>query len=154
MGKALFYHLTRNPLEVTARILLERALQAGWRVTLRGTDDARLDWLDEALWQGEKHGFLPHGRAGGPHDADQPILLTSAPECPNAPDALMLVDSADIHKHEIERLQRAWVLFDGNDPASLARARTQWKALRSAGVQAEYWSEDSGRWEMKARTDA
>ena len=39
---------------------------------------------------------------------------------------------------------------DGNDPAALDIARGQWKALTDAGCAAQYWSEESGRWEKKA----
>ena len=65
MGAAYFYHLTRRPLEVTLPLLLERALGAGWRVAVRGSDAARLDWLDARLWAVPGESFLPHGRAGG-----------------------------------------------------------------------------------------
>ena len=47
MGVAMFYHLTQRPLEATLPMLLDRALAAGWRVVVRGTDPARLDWLEE-----------------------------------------------------------------------------------------------------------
>ena len=77
MGAVYFYHLTRQPLEHTLPVLLDKARQAGWRIAVRGTDPARMDWLDEKLWLGPEDGFLPHGRAGGPHDAEQPILLTA-----------------------------------------------------------------------------
>ncbi len=152
MGKALFYHLTRDPLEVTVTNLCTRALQAGWRVAIRGRDAAHLEALDQALWLGDKASFLPHGLAGGAHDADQPILLTTAPDSPNAPNAVMAVDQAVISPAEVAGLERLWVLFDGADDAAMALARTQWKAMVSAGVAAEYWSQDSGKWTMKAQS--
>ena len=64
----------------------------------------------------------------------------------------MSIDGADISAEEVAALDRACVLFDGNDEMALNRARNQWKALKEAGVSAQYWSEDSGRWEMKAET--
>ena len=77
MGVIRFYHMTRAPVEATLARLLERAHDAGLRVEVRGTDLARMDWLDQKLWLGDEAGFLPHGLAGGPHDALQPILLTT-----------------------------------------------------------------------------
>jgi len=68
MGAAFFYHLTRKPLEVNLPMLLEKARGAGWRVAVRGREAARMDWLDEKLWQGPEEGVLPHGRAGQPHE--------------------------------------------------------------------------------------
>ncbi|MGP9789060.1 DNA polymerase III subunit chi [Roseinatronobacter sp. NSM] len=152
MGKVMFYHLTRNPLEVTAHMLLDRAYQTGWRVTVRGRDPDILARLDDTLWLGNKASFLPHGLAGGAHDADQPILLTNDHDCPNAPACLMVIDMADMAPTDADALERIWVLFDGNDAAALAHARGQWKAVTAAGVLAEYWSEDSGRWQMKAQS--
>ena len=151
MGAAYFYHLTRHPLEHTLPVLLGKARQAGWRVAVRGTDSARMAQLDETLWLGAEDGFLPHGLAGGPHDADQPILLTTSPEAANAPDCLMTVDGAEVSAQEVGALARICILFDGNDGMALDRARVQWKSLTDAGCAAQYWSEESGRWEMKSK---
>ncbi len=153
MGAAYFYHLTRNPLEVTLPQLLSRARAAGWSVAVRGRDPARLDWLDRQLWLGAEDGFLPHGLAGGPHDADQPVLLTTG-EAANDPACLMAVDGAEVAAQDVMRLQRVCVIFDGNDQTALDTARGQWKALTAAGCAAQYWSEESGRWEMKAERSA
>ncbi|SHL69105.1 DNA polymerase III, chi subunit [Roseovarius litoreus] len=150
MGAAFFYHLTRNPLETTLPMLLGKARQAGWRVIVRGHDAARMEWLDERLWLGPEEGFLPHGLAGRPHEADQPVLLTVSDEIPNGALCLMAVDGAEVAPDEVSRLERVCILFDGHDDAALQRARGQWKALTSAGCSAQYWSEESGRWEKKA----
>ncbi|MEI4261968.1 DNA polymerase III subunit chi [Roseovarius sp. D0-M9] len=154
MGAAYFYHLTRAPLETTLPMLLDKARGAGWRVAVRGRDGAQMDRLDEALWAaGGDDAFLPHGRAGQPHAADQPILLTTAADMPNGATCLMTVDGADVAPDEVQSLDRVCVLFDGNDEASVAHARTQWKALTDAGCAAQYWSEESGRWEKKAEKE-
>ncbi|TNF64229.1 MAG: DNA polymerase III subunit chi [Rhodobacteraceae bacterium] len=152
MGEAYFYHLTRQPLEATLPMLLERARGAGWRVVVRGRDAVRLAWLDERLWLGPKEGFLPHGLAGGPHDALQPVLLTTDASRANDPACLMSIDGADVSPGEVHEMQRVCVLFDGNDATAVQRARDQWKALTGAGCPATYWSEESGKWEMKARS--
>lgn len=148
MGSALFYHLTRSGPAQLLPMLIGKSLQAGWRVELRGRDRARQVALDEALWQGE--GFLPHGLAGGPHDARQPALLTvEGQPAPNAPRCLIALDGAEVTGAECAGLERACIVFDGNDPEALERARAQWRALKGAGVAAEYWSESDGRWERK-----
>lgn len=152
MGAAYFYHLTRKPLEATLPTLLGKALGAGWRVAVRGTDPVRMDWLDQKLWLGPEEGFLPHGVAGGAHDALQPVLLTTAKEAANAPQCLMTVDGAEVAPEEVQALERVCVLFDGNDPSAVNAARGQWRSLTSAGCSAQYWSEDSGRWEKKAES--
>ena len=154
MGNVLFYHLTQSPLEVALPMLLGKSLQVGWRVVVRGVDAGRLDWLDQKLWAGPEEGFLPHGLAGGRHDALQPILLTTQAAAPNAPDCLMAVDGAEVDPAECAALARVCVLFDGNDAAAVDRARGQWKALTGAGCAAQYWSEEGGRWQKKAESGA
>ena len=144
----MFYHLTRSTPQETMATILPRALSAGWKVMLRGTDAATLQALDTALWLNPEDSFLPHGMAGGPHDADQPILLGQG-TITNAAEGLMLIDGAETTPAEAEALQRVWVLFDGADDVALNGARRLWTTLTAAGLAAQYWSEDGGRWEKK-----
>ncbi len=151
MGEAYFYQLTRAPLEVTLRVLLEKSLAQPWRVAVRGRTDETLGRLDAQLWLGD--GFLPHGRAGGAHDADQPVLLTTGPAA-NAPDCLVSVEGADVTADEVAAHARVMILFDGHDPGAVEAARAQWRTLTGAGAAAKYWSEDTGSWKMKAESAA
>jgi DNA polymerase III subunit chi len=150
MGTVMFFQLMRSTPADTLAVNLPRALDRGWRVMVRGTDPAELDRLDEALWlKGGDDGFLPHGRDGGPHDADQPVILgLGAPA--NGAKVLALVDGAGADDAEIAAMERVWILFDGNDTARRDAAREQWKATVAAGHAAEYWSEETGRWVKKA----
>ena len=154
MGAAWFYHLTRQPLEATLPMLLTKARSAGWRVTVRGTDRARMEWLDDKLWLIGDGDFLPHGLAGGAFDADQPVLLTTEAAVPNGAACVMAIDGAEVSPGEIAEYERVCILFDGNDAAAVAHAREQWKALTGAGCAAAYWSEESGKWEKKAESGA
>lgn len=149
MGAAFFYHLTHRRLEDALPALLGLSLKAGWKVAVRGPDQGRLDWLDQKLWLGPEDGFLPHGLAGGPHDALQPILLTTAAAA-NDPQCLMSVDGAQVSPQEVQAMERVCILFDGGDPDAVQQARVQWKTLTDAGCSAQYWSEETGRWEKKA----
>ena len=149
MGVVMFYHLTRSSADETLMMLLPRALRQGWRVMVRGRDAAALARLDAQLWLTEAEPFLPHGLAGGPHDADQPVLIGTGPIA-NGASGLFLLDGADTTPDEARPLERVWLLFDGGDGAQLAAARQKWKTLTEAGLPAQYWSEESGRWEKKA----
>lgn len=151
MADAFFYHLTRSTLEQTLPMLLSRALQAGWRILVRGTDPDRLARLDVQLWLGAEEDFLPHGLAGGRYDAEQPVLLTPGTELPVGRACLMAIDGASVSAADCAALNRVCVIFDGGDEASLARARDQWRTLTGAGMAASYWSEEGGRWQLKAR---
>jgi len=152
MGTVRFYHLTRTPVDQTLARLLRRALDAGLRVEVRGSDPERLARLDERLWLVDEAEFLPHGLAGTETDDRQPVLLTQAAEPASHTACVMAVDGAEVAADQIGRLDRTFILFDGLDGDALAHARAQWKTLTAAGVHAEYWSEESGRWEKKAET--
>lgn len=152
MGAAYFYHLTRQPLDAALPALLEKARQAGWRIEVRGTSMERMQWLDGKLWLGAEDGFLAHGLAGGDYDADQPIVLTT--NAISGCDCIMSVDGAVIDAEDVNNSQRVCILFDGLDDAAVKQAREQWKSLTEKGCAAQYWSEESGRWQKKADTKA
>ena len=148
---ARFYHLTESPVDQTCRMLLEKSLGAGWRVAVHGTDIERLKWLDEKLWLGPDDGFLPHGLAGGEHDAQQPVLLTTG-AATNDPQCVMSIDGAEIAPDVAQSKERTFILFDGLDGDAVQRARGQWKTMTGAGVAAQYWAQEAGRWVMKAES--
>lgn len=130
-------------------MLVGKARGAGWRVLVRGPNMDLLRRLDDVLWKtGPEDGFLPHGLAGGPHDADQPVLLGEGDSAGFA--CVMSVGGADVSAEEVGTLQRVCILFDGHDEASLTHARGQWKTLTDAGCAAQYWAQEDGRWTKKA----
>ena len=149
MGAALFYHLTRRPLEHTLRQLVGRALDAGLRVAVRGADEERLRELDDVLWAVPEESFLPHAMAGGGRDARQPVLLTTS-WAGNGATCLMAIHGAEVTAEEVAAMSRSCVLFDGRDGAAVDHARGQWKRLTGAGCAAQYWSEEGGSWVMRA----
>ena len=152
MVAAYFYHLTERPLEATLPVLLGKAIDVGWTVAVRGTEEAMLERLDRQLWYGD--GFLPHGLAGGPHDDMQPVLLTTSTEATNGSSCVMCVGGAEVSVEEAQALERVCILFDGADPQAVEHARGQWRSLTEGGVAAQYWAEDGGRWVKKAESGA
>ncbi len=149
MGAAYFYQLKDSPLDVTLPMLVGKARAAGWRVLIRAVDPNLCKRLDDILWQGPEAAFLPHGIAGGPHDAAQPVLIGEAPA--EGFDCVICVDGAELTEAEVNAAERACVLFDGWDDAALNFARGQWKTLTDAGCAAQYWAQEDGRWTMKAQ---
>ena len=150
MGAAYFYHLTERPLEATLPVLVAKAMDAGWRVAVRGRDEAFLERLDRHLWHGD--GFLPHGLAGGEHDDMQPVLLTTEAVAANSPACVMSISGAEVTAEETRTLERVCILFDGGDANAVEHARDQWRNLTGAGVAAQYWAEEGGRWVKKAES--
>ena len=142
-----FYHLERTGLEQALPELLAKTLQKGWRALVRTRDDARVEQLDGLLWTYRDDSFLPHGPAGEPGAARQLILLTSDMANENGADALFLIDGAEAGA--LDDYTRCVVLFNGNDEAQLAAARTQWSALKSTGGSVSYWRQQARGWEKQ-----
>ncbi len=153
MTDVYFYHLINSRAEQMLGALLRKCLASGWRVAVRLPDAAQAAQMDQALWLHPPESFLPHGLAGGPHDARQPVLLTTA-GAGNDPTVWVSVGGADLTAEELRGKERGCIVFDGGDEAAVARARDQWRALTAAGLGAQYWSDASGGWEMRQRRPA
>jgi DNA polymerase-3 subunit chi len=148
-SEVMFYHLERQPLDRVLPGLLERTLQRGWRAVVQAGSAERLDALDAALWTYSDDSFLAHGTAKDGSASEQPIFLTLDPVTPNGAGVRFLVDGADAP--DFETHVRLVFLFDGNDEAARAHARSQWTAAKAAGCKVSYWKQSpEGRWENKA----
>ncbi|EMD84368.1 DNA polymerase III chi subunit [Pacificimonas flava] len=143
-----FYHCTRAaPLAVLPR-LVQKAAEAGFRVLIQSDDPAVRDAVDGALWTFEADSFLPHGLAGGEHDAEQPVLIAEGFDPANGARIALAIGGglppADAG------FERILYLFDGNDNDALSRARRHWKALSARdGVTPVYWQQAERGWQKR-----
>ena len=152
MTEVYFYHLTSSPLEQALSNLLEKVRANKWRALIRSTNISCLDRLDAHLWQYGEDNFLAHGKSGGDYDMDQPILLTTDFDKTNNAEILFLTDQARTDPTEVAKFTRVCLIFDGMDSEELNSARIEWKKLSQAGIPAQYWAQDDGRWIKKAET--
>lgn len=150
MPEAIFYQLNGDSPESVLPRLLDMGLQKGWRIELRGLSRDRMERLDLALW-GEGGEFRPHGLSGGPHDADQPVLLTVGPGA-SPRDCLVALDGAPVTP--ADATARLCIVFDGADPEVLSTARAQWKALTGAGLAAKFYVREAGTWALRQERPA
>ncbi|MDX3927257.1 MAG: DNA polymerase III subunit chi [Shinella sp.] len=149
MSEILFYHLTESKLEDALPPLLDKSLERGWRVVVQTGTAERRDALDTHLWTWREESFLPHGTDEQDHQADQPVLLTTAPENGNGATVRFLVDGA--LPPPLDAYERVIFMFDGYDQAELEAARENWKRLKGEGHQLTYWQQNNdGRWVKKA----
>jgi len=149
MTEILFYHLQRQPLERVLPELLEKCIERKWRAVVQLGSEERRDALDAHLWTYRDDGFLPHGAAKDGNAAQQPVWLTVSDENPNGASVRFLADGAATEDYA--GYERIVVLFDGDDPDALDRARAEWKRVKAGGHDATYWQQsDRGRWEKKA----
>lgn len=149
MAEVLFYHLTESTLEDALPGLLERSVQRGWKAVVQTGTEERRDALDMHLWTYRDEAFLAHATDREPHQADQPVLLTTGTANGNGAEIRFLVDCAA--PPDLVGYARAVFLFDGHDAAQLEAARDHWKVMKAAGHTVTYWQQTPDRrWERKA----
>jgi DNA polymerase-3 subunit chi len=141
-----FYHLTRTGVAAALPALLGRTLASGERAVVRAVNPASIEALDASLWLSTSPDWLPHGTAASGFAADQPIWLTTDADVPNRARYLFLIDGAAA---DLTRFERVFDLFDGNDAASVAAARTRWAAAKAAGHELTYWQQSDRGWARK-----
>ena len=144
--KVDFYQLAGLPVEQVIVSLAEKLLALDERLLIVADDEAALARLDRVLWDQGPNSFLPHGLAGSPDDAKQPILLTTGADAPNQARNMLIADGA--WRESALTYDRSFYLFDA---ASLEAARLAWKLLAGReGVERRYWAQENGRWVKRA----
>ncbi len=141
-----FYHLERTSLEQALPDLLEKVASRGWKAYVHGLGEDMVTGLDSRLWTYNPQSFLAHGREDAEFAARQPILLGTSGKMANDPQVYLSVAPADIPA--LDGLERALIVFEGNDSDHLGWARAQWKRMKGEGLNLAYWKQnDDGRWE-------
>ena len=140
-----FYQLAGTPPEQVIASIAEKVLTAEGRLLIVAGDELFLARLNRLLWDRGATSFLPHGLAGGPDDARQPVLLSTSPDAPNLARSMLIADG--VWRDSALSYDRAFFLFDD---AGLKPAREAWKSLRSReGVDPRYWAREGRKWVNK-----
>lgn len=140
-----FYQLGAAHPDGVIAAIAGRLLGEGQRLLVVASDEALLARLDRQLWDQGAASFLPHGLAGGPDDAAQPILLSTGTDAPNLARNILIADGQ--WRDSALAYDRAFYLFD---EATLDQARLSWKLLAGReGVERNYWALEEGKWVKK-----
>ncbi|MFM5907204.1 MAG: DNA polymerase III subunit chi [Novosphingobium sp.] len=135
-----FYHLTQSPAEEAVAQIAQKALASGQRMLVVAEVDARLEAIGRSLWS-RNGAFLANGRAGGEHDARQPVLLSDKVDPANSAQILALADGV---WREADGLSRMLYFFDGS---TIEAARVRWREIKAReGAECHYWKQEGGRW--------
>ena len=141
-----FYQLGSTPPEQVIASIADKLLAQDSRLIVIAEEEGLLARLDRMLWDQGATSFLPHGLAGGPDDARQPILLTTSPDAPNLARNLLIADGQ--WREAALAYDRVFYLFDD---ATLEGARLAWKLLSGReGVERRYWAQLDGKWKQQA----
>ncbi|MBM3594745.1 MAG: DNA polymerase III subunit chi [Alphaproteobacteria bacterium] len=136
-----FYQFSRDPAEKVVPLLARNTMNAGEKLLVVSGDAAQLDRIGQALWEPHES-FLAHGRAGQPHEARQPILLSDCAEPTNGARFLALADG--VWREADGRFERTFLLFG---KATLEAARDCWRRLgQREGLERHFWKQEGGRW--------
>ena len=137
-----FYQLSRDPAEAALPLIARATLNAGERLLVVSADEAQLGRIGDMLWTRLPESFLAHGRAGGGHDARQPILLSSEVQPANGARFLALADG--VWREGEIAFARTFLLFD---EATLQPARDCWRMLGTRDdVERHFWKQEGGKW--------
>lgn len=145
-----FYHLERSSLEAALVPLLEKCLANDWPCLIRARSNETLELLDKSLWTFKENSWLPHAiEKEGIEPTEQPILLTTSVENNNFAQAVFILEDAEIG--DIEGIERAFYLIDGNNENMIKAARIAYKNAKDNGFDLSYWQQDeNGKWGKKA----
>ena len=142
-----FYNLTRDPVEAVLPLIARNTLAQGQRMLVVAEPDA-FERLSDALWTRLPESFLAHGRAGEPHEARQPILLSSTVQAANAARYVALADGVwrpEVLEQSVAPFDRAFLLFGS---ATIIAARAVWRELGAhADLDRHLWKQDGGKWQ-------
>jgi DNA polymerase III subunit chi len=145
MAEVWFYHLERRGVAQELPGLLTRGLARSLRMAIITTSVERLREISQQLWAAEDTAFLPHGYEGEPAPERQPIYLCTDDQPPNGATFRFYVDGTA--PTSLDTLERAVILFDGNDEHAVQTARQQWKTLKPLAGALKYWRQnEEGRW--------
>ena len=140
-----FYQLAGTPAEQVIASLAQKVLAGDGRLLVIADDEPFLVRLDRMLWDQGPASFIPHGLAGGPDDARQPVLLSTSPDAPNQARNMLIADGT--WREAALTYDRSFYLFDSS---TLEGARLAWKMLAGReGVERRYWAQEGGRWKQQ-----
>lgn len=145
MARVDFYRLTRDPAERVLPALATRVVANGDRLLVVAAPAMQRQAIDEALWTLNPASFLPHGHAGSPDEAIEPILISGILASP-PPNGATLVALADGEwRDEALGFDRIFLLFDNS---RIDDARALWRTLAAReDVDNRFWKQDeNGRW--------
>ncbi len=145
MARVDFYRLTRDPAERVLPALATRILGNGDRLLVVAAPAMQRQAIDEALWTLQPASFLPHGHAGSPDEAIEPILIAGTLDAEPANRATHIALADGEWREEALGFERIFLLFDNS---RIDDARSLWRTLAARDdVDNRFWKQnEEGRW--------
>ena len=149
MTEIWFYHLERTSADAELPRLLQRGLERGLRMAVITPSADRVRDFSQKLWGLDATSFIPHGFEGEPQPEAQLIYLATDERTPNSSVFNFYIDGAE--PTQLESVERATIMFDGNSDTALEQARRLWRKFKAENAVIRYWKQDEeGRWKDQA----
>jgi DNA polymerase-3 subunit chi len=114
--------------------LAEQFFAEGKRVLITVQDENQGITLDRFMWVWDKGSFIPHAYDNGSVDClDEPIVITSGEENPNA--AAVLIMGKPCSLKFVRRFEQVVDFAETYDTALAEQARQRFAAYRNAGFK-------------------
>jgi len=114
--------------------LAEQFFAEGKRVLITVQDENQGITLDRFMWVWDKGSFIPHAYDNGSVDClDEPIVITSGEENPNA--AAVLIMGKPCSLKFVRRFEQVVDFAETYDTALAEQARQRFTAYRNAGFK-------------------
>ena len=145
MPRVDFYRLTRDPVERVLPAIAARVLANGDRLLVVAAPAMQRQSIDDALWTLQPASFLPHGHAGSPDAAIEPILISGTFDAAVANGAPHVALADGEWRDGALGFDRSFLMFDNS---RIDDARTLWRTLAARDdVDNRFWKQDeNGRW--------
>ncbi len=145
-----FYHLLHTAAHAAIPKLVQRALDAEFRITLCCRDAAEKTQLSDALWSANPNSFLPHCDLESADAVHTPIVLSTSEPLEKTGDVL-ITTRGELLSHAA-RYSKILDVFDGMDEEATTAARARWKHYKDQGFALQYIKQQpSGGWQMEAQ---
>ena len=150
MTRIDFYHLQRSSLDQILPKLCEKAYQTGKKIKILLGVEERVEFINSLLWTYNEGSFLPHGSKKDGFVEEQPIFISASENNENNASILILADGAMPDIEVLQNYERVLNIFDGNDVATLEKARQYWKEIKKTDGELHYWQQNTqGVFEQK-----
>jgi DNA polymerase-3 subunit chi len=108
----------------------------GRRLLILAADDLQAQEADRMLWAFDPASFLPHALAGGPDQAEEPVLIATSPANLNRAQVLLCLAPLGIETKEVRDYELLVDFVPIEEGPELTAARQRYKAWQGvAGVE-------------------
>lgn len=138
-----FYGVRQDDIQKVVAVLLEKSYHSGKNCSLLVSTKEEADFLNAKLWSVAS--WLPHCLEAEKREEDHPVVIyinndAETIEIKNHADFLFVFGSA--RHYNLEKFEKAYVIFDLKNEFSLKNNRARWKELLHQNHTMRFYKQD------------